>query len=93
MAVVSSASHSSQPSNGAKTAKYLAAPSGACCLEGTIHQGKPRGSFISIAEVETYAVHPPAHKANGHIILYFADVWGMFTNGLLVMDAFADAGM
>lgn len=26
------------------------------------------------------------------VLLYFPDVWGIFTNGNLVMDAFADAG-
>ncbi|KAJ5698351.1 hypothetical protein N7462_000356 [Penicillium macrosclerotiorum] len=42
--------------------------------------------------VETYMIQPEASKANGNILLYFPDVWGMFTNGLLVMDGFADAG-
>lgn len=71
---------------------YLAKPSGACCLEGNTHSGDPRGSFVTIADVETYIAKPPEGKANGHILLYFPDVWGMFTNGLLVMDGFADAG-
>lgn len=71
---------------------FLAKPSGLCCLKGTIHSGTPRGSFIRVADVETYVVKPAPHKANGHILLYFPDVWGMFTNGLLVMDSFADAG-
>lgn len=71
---------------------FLAKPSGLCCLKGTIHSGKPRGSFIRVADVETYVVKPPAKKSNGHILLYYPDVWGMFTNGLLVMDSFADAG-
>ncbi|KAI7266815.1 hypothetical protein KC345_g8083 [Hortaea werneckii] len=35
---------------------------------------------------------PPQEKNNGHILLYFPDVWGMFKNGLLIMDSFADAG-
>lgn len=72
--------------------QYLAKPSGECCLRGTLHEGKSRGSFTPIAGVETYITAPPAGKANGHILLYFPDVWGMFPNGLLVMDAFADAG-
>ncbi|KAL5334619.1 hypothetical protein BJX70DRAFT_411164 [Aspergillus crustosus] len=69
---------------------WLAKPPGACCLQGTLHSGTPRGEFKSIAGVETYITHPDT--SNGHILLYFPDVWGMFTNGLLVMDAFADAG-
>ncbi|KAG9511763.1 dienelactone hydrolase, partial [Aureobasidium melanogenum] len=72
--------------------EYLAKPSGACCLKGTIHKGESRGSWIEVAGVETYIATPPAEKANGNILLYFPDVWGMFPNGLLVMDAFADAG-
>ncbi|KAL3959323.1 short-chain dehydrogenase reductase sdr [Purpureocillium lilacinum] len=72
--------------------EYLAKPSGACCLEGTIHQGVSRGKWETIADVETYIATPPAGKENGNVLLYFPDVWGMFPNGLLVMDAFADAG-
>ncbi|KAI0124805.1 Alpha/Beta hydrolase protein [Xylariales sp. AK1849] len=71
---------------------YLAKPSGACCLKGTIHQGDPRGSLTTVADVETYITQPPAGKTNGHILMYFPDVWGMFNNGLLIMDGFADAG-
>ncbi|KAF5003991.1 hypothetical protein FDECE_9491 [Fusarium decemcellulare] len=72
--------------------EYLAKPSGACCLKGTLHQGESRGTWETIADVETYISKPAADDANGNIILYFPDVWGMFPNGLLVMDAFADAG-
>jgi hypothetical protein len=71
---------------------YLAKPSGACCLKGTIHKGESRGRWEIITGVETYITTPPPGKSNGHVLLYFADVWGMFPNGLLVMDAFVDAG-
>jgi hypothetical protein len=71
---------------------YLAKPSGACCLKGTLHNGESRGSWETITGVETYITTPPKNKSNGHVLLYFPDVWGMFPNGLLVMDAFADAG-
>lgn len=71
---------------------YLAKPSGDCCLKGTLHEGEARGSWETIAEVETYIVRPPEGEANGNILLYLPDVWGMFSNGFLVMDAFADAG-
>ncbi|CAI6080459.1 unnamed protein product [Clonostachys chloroleuca] len=71
---------------------YLAKPSGPCCLKGTIHKGEARGRWETIAGVETYISEPPQDKANGHVLLYFPDVWGMFPNGFLVMDAFADAG-
>ncbi|OJJ61882.1 hypothetical protein ASPSYDRAFT_75877 [Aspergillus sydowii CBS 593.65] len=69
---------------------WLAQPSGPCCLKGSLHEGNSRGRFVSIAGIETYISDPAS--PNGHILLYFPDVWGMFPNGLLVMDAFADAG-
>ncbi|KAF8858711.1 NAD(P)-binding protein [Acephala macrosclerotiorum] len=72
--------------------EYLAMPSGPCCLKGTIHQGNPTGKYATIADVETYIATPPQGKANGHILLYFPDVWGLFNNGLLIMDGFAAAG-
>lgn len=72
--------------------QYLAQPSADCCLKGTFHEGTPRGAYQSVADVDTYVVHPPSGKANGHILLYYPDVWGMFNNGLLIMDGFADAG-
>lgn len=71
---------------------YLAKPSGECCLKGTLHEGQPRGTFIEVAGIETYISKPVPERANGHVLLYFPDVWGMFPNGLLVMDSFADAG-
>jgi hypothetical protein len=74
------------------TDAYLAKPSGSCCLKGTIHKGEGRGRWETIANVETYISVPPASKSNGNVLLYFPDVFGMFPNGLLVMDAFASAG-
>lgn len=53
---------------------YLAKPSGACCLKGTLHEGKARGSMVTIAGVETYKSEPKAGNDNGHVLLYFADV-------------------
>jgi hypothetical protein len=71
---------------------YLAKPSGACCLKGTLHKGEARGQWETMADVDTYISTPTQDRSNGHVLLYFPDVWGMFPNGLLVMDAFADAG-
>jgi hypothetical protein len=76
----------------ARSTRWLAQPSGPCCLKGTLHDGTSRGHFEAVAGVETYISRPKADYANGHILFYFPDVWGMFPNGLLVMDAFADAG-
>lgn len=71
---------------------FLAQPPGECCFQGSLHDGEPRGTIEQIAAVDTYIVHPPEGKANGHIVIYFPDVWGFFKNGFLVMDGFADAG-
>ncbi|KAI0975709.1 alpha/beta-hydrolase [Xylaria arbuscula] len=71
---------------------YLAKPSGSCCLEGTIHKGEARGRWDVVEGVDTYIATPSKENANGHVLLYFPDVWGLFLNGLLIMDAFADAG-
>ena len=70
----------------------IAKPSDTCCTIGTLHEGEPRGRFETIANVETYVTTPPEGKANGHILLYFPDVWGFFNNGFLVMDGFANEG-
>ncbi|KAI0466776.1 hypothetical protein F4859DRAFT_507213 [Xylaria cf. heliscus] len=72
--------------------EYLAKSSGQCCLKGTFHRGETRGRWETIEGVETYISTPPNGTGNGHILLYFPDVWGMFLNSLLVMDSFADAG-
>ena len=54
--------------------------------------GDPKGTFTRLADVETYITEPAKDKANGHVILYYPDVFGFFTNGLLVMDSFAENG-
>jgi len=61
-------------------------------LKGNLHTGEPKGSFERLSDIETYVTHPPKEKANGHIVIYYPDVFGFFTNGLLVMDSFAEAG-
>lgn len=70
----------------------IAKPSDVCCIKGSLHEGEPRGRFERLAEVDTYIATPAEGKANGHILLYFPDVWGFFNNGFLVMDGFADSG-
>ena len=71
---------------------YLANPSGQCCLKGSIHKGEPRGRHETVSGIDTYISTPSPENANGHILLYFPDVWGFFLNGFLIMDGFADAG-
>ncbi|KAK5664062.1 hypothetical protein OQA88_276 [Cercophora sp. LCS_1] len=72
--------------------EYLAKPPSACCFQGTIHQGTPRGAVEDILDIPTYISRPSADKANGHIVLYFPDVWGLSNNASLLMDGYADAG-
>ncbi|KAJ9652442.1 hypothetical protein H2198_008312 [Neophaeococcomyces mojaviensis] len=72
--------------------RFLAKPSGECCLKGSIHEGESRGEFRDVDGIKTYISRPPAQKANNHILLYFPDVWGFFPNGFLIMDGFANAG-
>ncbi|KXS98429.1 hypothetical protein AC578_1770 [Pseudocercospora eumusae] len=69
---------------------WLAKPSGDCCLKGHMHTGNPKGRFEKIADVDTYISEPA--KPNGHIMFYYADVYGMFINAQLIMDEFAAAG-
>ena len=56
--------------NGAISDKVIAKPSDVCCLKGTLHEGEPRGTTTTIADVETYIVESPKDKANGNILLY-----------------------
>lgn len=72
--------------------EWLAKPSADCCLKGHIHSGDALGRFEDIDSIQTYVTEPAADKANGNIVLYYADVYGMFTNGLLIMDEMAKAG-
>ncbi|KAF2481433.1 Alpha/Beta hydrolase protein [Neohortaea acidophila] len=70
----------------------IAKPSAACCLKGNIHEGQAKGTTTTIAGVETYIAKPAEGAANGNVVLYFPDVFGLFNNALLIMDAFAEAG-
>ncbi len=78
--------------NPSSDGEYLAQPPGRCCLDGTLHEGTPRGTLETVLEIPTYVARPAEGQANGHIVLYFPDVWGISTNSQLLMDAFADAG-
>jgi hypothetical protein len=72
------------------TISYLAKPSGATVLRlafiPSIHDALSR-----LLRGGDLYLHSTRSQANGHILLYFADVWGMFPNGLLIVDGFADA--
>lgn len=80
-----------QPSDDDPTT-YLAQPPGPCCWRGTIHDGLPRGTIESILDIPTYIARPDPATNNGHVVLYFPDVWGLSPNAQLLLDGFADAG-
>ncbi|OAQ65984.1 short-chain dehydrogenase reductase sdr [Pochonia chlamydosporia 170] len=72
--------------------QYLAQRPGQCCTKGFPHRGESRGTYQTIAAVETYTVHPHEAQHNGHMLLFFADVTGMSINNRLLMDGFSNAG-
>lgn len=71
---------------------YLAQPPSSSCWLGTVHEGTPRGTLETIIDVPTYVAKPMPERANGHVILYFPDIWGMSNNAQLLMDSFAESG-
>ncbi len=71
---------------------YLAKGPSDCCVRGNLHTGETRGTFETFADLKTYVSKPAEGKANGHVLLYFADIWALSNNALLVMDHYADAG-
>jgi hypothetical protein len=72
--------------------EYLAKPPSACCFTGNLHSGTPRGRVEDILELPTYISHPLEENANGNVVLYFPDVWGLSNNAQLMMDGYAAAG-
>ncbi|KAK1992336.1 alpha/beta-hydrolase [Colletotrichum falcatum] len=75
---------------------FLAQPPGPCCWAGTLHEGSPRGGVEDMAGAPTYVVRPSdvkdAAPANGHVVLYLPDVWGLSVNARCLLDGFAAAG-
>jgi len=71
---------------------YLAQPPSTCCFVGKIHDGEPRGTVEDVQGVPTYIARPDNSVANGNIVLYFPDVWGLSNNAKLLMDGFAAGG-
>ncbi|KAH8744836.1 hypothetical protein F5883DRAFT_439543, partial [Diaporthe sp. PMI_573] len=70
---------------------YLAKPPDNCYIAGNLHAGKPRGAQKIIEGIDPYIIYLLAGKLNRNIVLYFPNIWGLFKNGLLVIDSFADA--
>ncbi|EUC28987.1 hypothetical protein COCCADRAFT_107727 [Bipolaris zeicola 26-R-13] len=76
----------------ASTDRVLAKPAGLCCLKGSIHSGQPQGKTEQIDGVETYIATPDPKIANGNVLLFFPDAFGLYVNSHLMMDAFASCG-
>jgi len=72
----------------------LAGPIGKDCLEGSKYEGKPRGSIVPIAGIQTYFSHPPLPDRDPRkVILFFSDVNGPFyENNFMLQDYFASQG-
>jgi hypothetical protein len=74
------------------TDPFLAKPADLCCLKGAIHSGEPLGQIKQIGGVDTYVATPDPKTANGNVILFFPDAFGLYVNSLLMMDAYAAWG-
>lgn len=72
--------------------RVLAKPADLCCIKGHFHTGEPAGSIEQIDGVDTYVAKPDPATANGNVLLYFPDAFGLHINSFLMMDAFAACG-
>ncbi|KAF3402485.1 hypothetical protein DPV78_004272 [Talaromyces pinophilus] len=70
----------------------LAKAADLCCLKGDIHSGQPTGNIIQIGGVDTYVATPHPKVANGNVLLFFPDAFGLHINSNLMMDAYAACG-
>lgn len=70
----------------------LAKPADLCCLKGDIHRGEATGEIIQIEGVDTYVATPDPKVANGNVLLFFPDAFGLHINSELMMDAYAACG-
>jgi hypothetical protein len=70
----------------------LAKPADLCCLKGDFHKGEPTGEMIQIEGIDTYVAKPDSKTANGNVILFMPDAFGLHINSKLMMDAYAACG-
>ncbi|EFQ35745.1 dienelactone hydrolase [Colletotrichum graminicola] len=70
----------------------LAKPADLCCLRGDFHNGEPTGNIIQIEGVDSYVAKPDPKVANGNVLLFFPDAFGLHINSKLMMDAYAACG-
>ncbi|CAD0111444.1 unnamed protein product, partial [Aureobasidium uvarum] len=72
--------------------QVLAKPADLCCLKGSFYSGEPQGRTEQINGIDTYIATPDPKTANGNVLLYFPDAFGLHTNSHLLMDAYASCG-
>lgn len=66
-------------------------PPGACCVEKSLHDGTPKGTFSTIAGLDTYSVGE--EYGNENIIVIMTDVNGhKFSNVNLIADQLSTLG-
>lgn len=72
----------------------LAKPTSACCVtDGSSYQSNDSESKLEqIGGLETYVSQPDASNANGNILLFFPDAFGLCAKNYLLMDRFAALG-
>jgi len=71
----------------------LAKPTSACCItDGSSYHHDPESKLQQIGGIETYVSQPDAPNANGHILLFFPDAFGLCAKNYLLMDRFAALG-
>jgi len=70
----------------------LAKPVELCCLRGDFHHGEATGSIIQIDGIDTYKAIPDPKLANGNVLLFFPDAFGLHLRSQLTMDAYAACG-
>ncbi|KAH7399178.1 dienelactone hydrolase [Phaeosphaeria sp. MPI-PUGE-AT-0046c] len=70
----------------------LAKPADLCCIQGAIHDGVEQGKVEDVDGIPTYVAVPKDGTANGNILLFFPDAFGLHINSYLIMDSFAACG-
>jgi dienelactone hydrolase len=72
----------------------LAKPTSACCVtdRSSYHSDDFQSKLKQIGGIDTYVSPPGSSNANGNILLFFADAFGLCSKNYLVMDAFAARG-
>lgn len=72
----------------------LAKPTGACCITdgSSYHSNDSEVKLQQIGGIETYVSQPNASNANGAILLFFPDAFGLCVKNYLLMDRFAALG-